>query len=243
MSRCCGLGPPQRPHQKQPHPAPKSRDPPPPPRTSAWIYPAKIRMVHPMLHPDLPSPVLPPVSPISPRLTPSFPCFPSFCPRLPSLSPRFSPFPPRFPPSSPHFPPFFFVVYDAPGGILDLGASRPCQTVQAMTRWPMTDPQSPTPKALPATIPPSQACLEVGATEPLQLLIGFWGKCKPALLPLSSPSHSAHAGPGLDRIFERLAGPPPARCRDLPAPFGAGPWRGTNRAHLALTLRRRTGLR
>ena len=113
---------------------------------SAGMYPAKIPLVHPVLHPVLPPPPPPPFFLFCPRFPSSPPLpfspFPALFPRIPILSPpipppvfpRFSPFPLPFPPFSPFFPvsPAFFpvfpvlpLVYDAPGGKLDLGTPRP----------------------------------------------------------------------------------------------------------------------
>ena len=94
-------------------------------RHSAGNNTAKVLLIHPVLHPDR----FPPFSTVCP-------CFPRFAPRFPSLSPHFCPPPARFPlftpfpplflvfPHFPHFP-RFPVVYDVPGGIPDLGTSRP----------------------------------------------------------------------------------------------------------------------
>ena len=94
---------------------------------SAGMYPANILMVHPALHPNRPGPV-------SPR-------FPSLCPRFPSIPPPFPPpFPPRFPPFSP-FSPWSMI----PGGIPDLGTSRPCLGGPSSTHQQTQPPHESTP--------------------------------------------------------------------------------------------------
>ena len=92
-------------------------------RCCTQTYPAPYSPVYPLP----PTPFLPRLAAVSPHFPPLFPHFAPVSPCAPPPPPafaRFPPFPSVFPRCS--------KVYDAPGGTLDLGTSRPWHTAECM---------------------------------------------------------------------------------------------------------------